>query len=182
MSDLKWIYRLRGYVIPPPLIFAFLCSRYETEADFIWPLGICLLVSGIALRLWAQQHLHYRLKVRKSLTTGGPYSFVRNPVYIGNILICTGATVLSEILWFVPFTFFYCLGIYSLVIRYEEAHLLDKYGEAYRQYMEEVPRWFPKVVHLRNLRFLNEYFRQSIVSEVHCFLLLLPYIIKEIMY
>ncbi len=70
----------------------------------------------------------------------GPYSFVRNPVYVRNILICTGATMTSEILWFVPVVFLYCLGIYSLAVRYEETHLLDKYGESYRRYMEEIPR------------------------------------------
>lgn len=182
MSISKWVYRLRGYLIPPPLIFAFFCSRYEREGGLIWPLGTGLLLFGVVIRIWAQQHLHYRLKVRKNLTMTGPYSFVRNPIYIGNVLICLGATILSEIMWFVPCTLFYCLGIYSLVVRYEEAHLLDKYGESYRIYLEEVPRWFPKVIHLRNLRIMNEYFQQSIASEMHCLLLLLPFFLKEIMY
>lgn len=181
MSFSKWVYCLRGYFILPLLIFAFSCSHYETEAEFIWLFGICLLVSGVALRTWAQQHLHYRLKVRKSLTMTGPYQFVRNPIYIGNILICFGTAVISELLWLVPITLFYCFGVYSLAVHYEEVHLAEKYGEPYRKYMLEVPRWFPHIMRFKSLELRNEYFRSSILSEIHCILALLPYLAKEIL-
>jgi protein-S-isoprenylcysteine O-methyltransferase Ste14 len=176
----KWVYRFRGYLVTPPLIFALVWFRYETEVEFIWSLGISLFLLGLVVRIWAQQHLHYRLKAHKTLTVTGPYSFVRNPIYTGNILICIGATFISELLWLVPITFFYCLGIYSLVVRYEEAHLLNKYGESFRRYMLEVPRWFPKVLRSEDMGLINGFLRQSIVVEIHCFLLLLPYILKEI--
>ena len=110
----------------------------------------------------------------------GPYSFVRNPIYIGNVLICLGATVMSELLWLTPITLIYCWGIYSLAVRYEETYLLGKYGESYRRYMEEAPRWYPKALRFKNIGLMNEYLRQSVVVEIHCFLLLLPYILKEI--
>jgi protein-S-isoprenylcysteine O-methyltransferase Ste14 len=181
MSIAKWVYRFRGYLITPPQIIAFFCYQFETEAEFIWPLGICLFAFGVGLRIWAQQHLHYRIKVHKTLTITGSYSFARNPIYIGNIMISCGAIVISEILWLVPLTLFYCLGIYSLVIRYEESHLSDKYGELYRRYMSEVPRWVPKVLHHPPIVIVNGYLRRSIVAEMHCFLLLLPFILKEIM-
>jgi protein-S-isoprenylcysteine O-methyltransferase Ste14 len=176
----KWVYGFRGYLVALPLIFALFWFHWETEEYFVWPLGISLFLMGIALRMWAQQHLHYRLKVHKRLTVTGPYSFIRNPIYIGNILICLSATVISELLWLVPLTLFYCLGIYSLVVRYEEYHLLDKYGESYLKYIKEVPRWLPKVIRLKNLGLINKYFYQSIVAEIHCSLLVLPFILKEI--
>jgi protein-S-isoprenylcysteine O-methyltransferase Ste14 len=181
VATLHWFYRFRSYLIIPPLIFALFCFRHETEAEFIWPLGICLFFCGLVLRVWAQEHLHYRLNVHKHLTVTGPYSFFRNPIYVGNILICLGGIVVSELLWLIPITFLYCFGIYSLVIRYEESHLLDKYGELYRQYMVEAPRWFPKVRCLKDIGLINKYFRQSIVAEVHCLLLLLPYMLKDIL-
>jgi len=107
-------------------------------------LGLFIFISGLFLRIWAQQHLHYRLKIHKRLTVTGPYSLVRNPMYIGNILICSGLTIISELLWILPITLFYNFGLYSLVIRYEEVHLIEKYGESYRKYKEKVPRWLPK--------------------------------------
>ncbi len=180
MSALKWVYRLRGYLVTPPLILTLIWFDWEIEEPFVLPLGISFFLMGVILRLWAQQHLKYGLKVRKCLTTTGPYSFVRNPMYIGNVLICLGATVISELLWFVPITLFYYSWIYSLVVRYEEAHLSEKYGEPYRRYVLEVPRWFPKVLHFKNLGIINEYFRQSITVESLRLGLLLLYVVKEI--
>jgi len=183
----QWAYRFRGYLITLPLIFAFFCYRWEIEVEtFVWPLGIYLVLAGMILRIWAQQHLHYRLKVRKHLTTTGPYSFVRNPMYIGNALICIGGTIISELLWLAPITFLYCLCLYSLVVRYEESHLLSKYGGSYRRYLGEVPRWVPSMSDMRraglkSLGLRNEYFRYSIYAEIHCLLILLPYLFKEIL-
>jgi protein-S-isoprenylcysteine O-methyltransferase Ste14 len=182
MSIPRIAYRLRGVLIAPPYIFALLCFSYETENDWvIWPIGVSIFLLGFLLRIWAQQHLHYRLHVRKHFTKTGPYFFVRNPIYLGNILLCLGCVVVSELLWFVPIAFFYCFGIYSLVVRYEEGHLSEKYGEPYRQFMLEVPRWFPKGICLKYLGLINEYFNQSIVSEIQCVFLLLPYFLKELM-
>ncbi len=161
------------------MIFALLCYHLEAEGHFTWPFGIALFLIGVALRVWAQQHLHYRLKFHKSLTITGPYCFVRNPIYIGNIFIFVGATILSELLWFAPFTLFYCLLIYSFVVRYEEAHLLNKYGEPYRGYMRKVPRWFPRVSNFKKLGLINKYLLQSIAAESHCLILLLLFILKE---
>jgi protein-S-isoprenylcysteine O-methyltransferase Ste14 len=172
---------LRNVLISPLLFFALFFSFLETENHWVvWPLGISIFLLGLALRILALQHLHYRLKVHKGLTMTGPYFFVRNPIYIGSTLICLGATVCSELLWLVPIMLLYCFVIYSLVIRYEESHLLERYGESYLTYMSEVPRWFPKTIRLKDLGIKNEYFRAAIIAEVHCTLIILPFLVKEI--
>jgi protein-S-isoprenylcysteine O-methyltransferase Ste14 len=179
MEVAKWLFRFRGLLVSLPMMFAFFCFHWETEHHFIWPAGIGLFLIGVMIRVWAQQHLRFRLKIRKTLTTTGPFSLVRNPIYIGNIFMCLGANVLSELLWLVPITLVYCSGVYWLVVRYEESHLLSKYGEPYRKYMTDVARWLPKGIHLQKLGLKNEYFWPSITTEIHCFLLLLPYFLKE---
>jgi protein-S-isoprenylcysteine O-methyltransferase Ste14 len=177
----RCFYRFRGYLVTPPFIFAFFCFSLETEMDYlIWPIGISLVFAGMILRIWAQQHLHYRLKVKKCLTTTGPYSLVRNPLYVRNILMCLGATVTSELLWLGPIALLYWFGIYSLVVRYEEKHLSEKHGEPYRRYLAEVPRWLPRAIRFKNVEFLNKYFLKSIIAEIQCPLILLPYILKEL--
>jgi protein-S-isoprenylcysteine O-methyltransferase Ste14 len=181
MTVPRWIYRSRGVLVSPPLIFALVWSRFETENDYlIWGIGISAYFIGLALRIWAQQHLHYRLEVRTQLTTNGPYQFSRNPIYIGNILICVALTIISELLWLAPITFLWCAMVYSLVIRHEEAGLIKRYGLPYRKYMSEVPRWFSCGPFFRKLGLVNEHFFSSIVAEIHCLLLLLPYILKEV--
>ncbi len=185
MSVPYWVFRIRNFLACPPLIFAFLCHFFEVEAEeIVWPLGVSILLLGVALRIWAQQHVHHRLIGHKQLTITGPYQFVRNPLYIGNIILCVGAVVASELLWLIPVTIFWCLGSYSIVIRYEEEHLLKKYGDAYRRYLLEVPRWFPKIssVGNRNLGLVNQYLYRTILVELCSLFLLLPYIVKEILY
>lgn len=175
-------YRLRGFLVSLPLIFAFFCFSLETEMDYlIWPIGISLVFVGMILRIWAQQHLRYRLRVKKCLTITGLYSLVRNPIYVGNILMCLGAVITSELLWLVPIALLYWFTIYSLVVRYEERHLLEKYGEPYRRYLAEVPRWLPRAIRFKNLGILNEYFLNSIVAEIQCPFILLPFILKELL-
>ena len=181
MSIARIIYRLRGFLTSLPFVFAMLSFSYETENEwFVWPLGISIFLLGLLVRIWAQQHLRYRLKVRKLLTTTGPYSFVRNPIYLGNILIGLGLVVTSELLWLVPITLLYCFCVYSFVVSYEEEHLLEKYGESYRRYMLEVPRWLPQAIRFKNLGLRNEYFHLSTLAEIHCILALLPFLSKEI--
>jgi protein-S-isoprenylcysteine O-methyltransferase Ste14 len=164
----------------PPLIFALACFRWEIEFRFIWALGTLVFLSGVFLRLWAQQHLHYRLKAPLQLTVSGPYALVRNPIYIGNTLICVGATLASELLWIVPLTLLWCAAVYSLVVRYEEEHLLARYGQSYQEYILEVPRWLP-LIRFKNLGLRNRYFTASVAAEIHCLLILLAYILKEVL-
>lgn len=174
-------YRFRGFLISPPFTFALICSEFETELDcLIWPLGVSIFILGLFLRIWAQQHLHYRLKMKKDLVTTGSYSFLGNPIYLGNILICLGSVVTSELLWFAPIALFYCFSIYSFVVRYEERHLLEKYGESYQKYMSEVPKWFPRTIRFNNLGIKNEYFHASIIAEIHTIFALFPFFAKEI--
>jgi protein-S-isoprenylcysteine O-methyltransferase Ste14 len=181
MSVPRWVYRLRNYLASLPLIFAFALNHYETEADWlIWPLGGVIVLAGIALRVWGQQHLHSRVRMHKQLTITGPYQFIRNPLYIGNIMMCVGATIASELLWLIPMTIFWCIGIYSIVVRYEEGHLLEKYGDGYRRYLLEVPRWLPKRLNFKDMGLINKYLYQAASVELSGMLILLPYIIKEI--
>ena len=146
----------------------------------IWLVGAGTVLLGVTLRTWAQQHLRHRLQAPLRLTTTGPFQFVRNPLYLGNLLLCVGATITSQVLWLVPVTLFWCLGIFSLVVRYEEAHLRQHYGEPYRRYFAEVPRWFPRSFRLRNLGLVNESFRRAVRAELPCLLILFSYILKAL--
>jgi protein-S-isoprenylcysteine O-methyltransferase Ste14 len=182
-SITRLIHRFRGELASPPFIFVFVWFYFKVETDYlIWLLGISVFLMGMAVRIWAQQHLHYRLKGQRELTTTGPYQFVRNPVYIGNILMCLGLTVIPGLFWFLPLALLWCATVYSIAVRFEEASLLRRYGESYQKYMSEIPRWFPRNLHLRNLGLINKYFLPSILAEIHCLLLLLPFILKEVLW
>src|SRR5262245_22018030 len=112
---LKAIYRWRGFLAALPIMVSIFCFVGEYEDDMvIWPLGLLLFVLGWALRMWAQKYLGYRLRIKRSVTSSGPYTLVRNPIYIGNTLVILGAVVMSELLWMIPVALLWCGMVYSL--------------------------------------------------------------------
>ena len=178
---LRWIYRHRGLMAAPPLIYALMSFHWETELDWlIWPLGGLLVLAGVALRVWAQAHIRFRLKLRRHLATTGPYAIVRNPLYIANTLICVGCTIASELLWLVSITILWCAAVYSLVVRQEEGRLLRKYGHAYRQYASAVPRWVPRRLAAGSVGGAGKFVRAALFVETHTALAIVPYILKEV--
>ena len=140
------MFRQRGKLLVPPLLLALLIRYHETESDWVvFGLGGAIFAVGLALRVWAQTHLHFRLRTGMSLTVTGPYSHVRNPVYIGNVFMASGVCVGCELLWMVPLVLLWLAALYTFVVRYEEAALRERYGEGYEAYRDRVPRWFPRL-------------------------------------
>jgi protein-S-isoprenylcysteine O-methyltransferase Ste14 len=179
---LKWVFKLRGVVMVPPIIFAVLCTWSEIEdPPFDFSVGGAFFIAGWFLRVWSQMHLHYRLKIHKALTLTGPYIYVRNPIYIGNTLMLVGAVIMSELLWFAPAMLVYCVVVYSIVVRYEESHLLAKYGSEYAYYMSKVPRWIPNPLSTGASAIfkVRQFLFPSILAEMPSLLLLLPFIVKD---
>lgn len=74
----------------------------------------------------------------------GVFRLVRHPIYLGELLLYAGLLTLSLSLaaaavWLIAICFLHYLS------RYEERLLLARFGEAYRQYMREVPMWLPRL-------------------------------------
>lgn len=180
-----FVYRYRGVLMAPPFLVLLFVFYGEVERPWlIWPLGLALFFAGVLIRLWAQVHLHYRLRVHKCLTKTGPYAIVRNPIYIGNTLMLVASAVMAELVWFVPVMLLWCVLVYRVVVRYEESHLAQKYGQPYLDYLATVPRWLPRLAlwsqpapENRN----REFYLPSIAAEVHCLFLLIPLIGKELL-
>jgi protein-S-isoprenylcysteine O-methyltransferase Ste14 len=166
----------------PGMIFVTLCARGETEDhSLVFGTGGVLFAAGLALRVWAQMHLHYRLGVQKTVTVTGPYAYVRNPIYLANTAMLAAACMLAELFWFVPVQVLCCAVVYSLVVHYEESHLVERYGRRYLAYVRQVPRWFPKLQpSVAHGKPMLGYFVPSLLVEVHNLLLLLPFVVKEV--
>ena len=178
------IYKIRGILMAPPFLFLIFVFIGETEhVGLIWPIGLLVFSTGVSVRIWAQMHLHYRLSIKKVLTITGPYTYIRNPIYVANTSMMLGVTILSEMLWFLPIMLVWCMVLYGFVIRREEAHLLNKYGQPYADFLASTPRWFPRFG-IGGGKLLARYeganfFWASIVAELHCLLWLIPFIGKE---
>ncbi len=111
-------------------------------------IGILLIAYGLYLDLSAKLKSKIFKKVEENkLITDGVYGIVRNPVYSGALLACTGAvlTVNNLVLLIVPGI---CWAYMSLfLINTEEKWLKEQFGQEYVSYCQRVNRcipWFPK--------------------------------------
>jgi protein-S-isoprenylcysteine O-methyltransferase Ste14 len=104
-------------------------------------LGYVLLVSATLWRIWCS--LFIAGTKNGELAGEGPYSVVRNPLYIGNFLglVGLGLAVQQPLLGILIGALF--AVSYPSVIAQEEANLTRIFGERYREYCARVPRWLP---------------------------------------
>lgn len=139
------LFRYRGW-IPVPLGIALLIwGRPSRESILV---GLLIVALGELLRLWSAGHIRsYRhLKVAAGrLVTTGPYAYVRNPLYWGNMLIGTGFAVMANRPLGIAATVLLLLLLYSVVIRGEEEFLTATFGEEYERYRKQVPRLIPRL-------------------------------------
>ena len=93
-----------------------------------------------------------------------------------------GVITMSELLWFAPVMLLYCAIVYTIVVRFEESHLLEKYGSPYADFLSKVPRWIPRPISASASAVINtrQFFLPSILAEAPSLLLLLPFILKNI--
>jgi protein-S-isoprenylcysteine O-methyltransferase Ste14 len=108
-----------------------------------------LLTLAALLRSWGTSYLDAEV-MRDSevhterLLADGPYRYVRNPLYLGNIFMAVGIGLMASRSGFLILS----LGMTVLVIRLilrEEAELLRDQGEPYRRYRAIVPRLIPSL-------------------------------------
>lgn len=102
-------------------------------------IGVALAVVGEFIRIWAAGCISKNAR----LACGGPFAHVRNPLYLGSLLIGFGYCFMSGLWWSflvmaALYYYFYFGTIYS-----EEEHLRTVLGEPYTRYMEAVPRLMP---------------------------------------
>ena len=72
--------------------------------------------------------------------TKGLYRISRNPIYLGTFLIFTGTGIACASWLFLLLTMVWIV-LYDILITAEERWCLEKYGDAYREYMNRTPTW-----------------------------------------
>jgi protein-S-isoprenylcysteine O-methyltransferase Ste14 len=81
----------------------------------------------------------------KELVVAGLYNYVRNPMYVGVLVIIIGHFLWFKTVWMVVHAVVVFLAFHSFVTLYEEPHLRKTFGMAYESYAKKVPRWIPHV-------------------------------------
>lgn len=141
-------FRYRSYT---PIPFLILMIIFENASVISLITGFIIAIIGEAVRLWgvswAGSETRTTGKVGGTyLIISGPFAYVRNPLYLGNILMYLGLGIMSYAIFpylqIVALIFF--IVQYYLIVKAEEEYLFKTFGEQYQKYYNSVPRFFPR--------------------------------------
>jgi protein-S-isoprenylcysteine O-methyltransferase Ste14 len=105
-------------------------------------IGYFALILCVLGRAWCAAYIGGRKN--QAVVTDGPYSIVRNPLYVFSFFGVLGVgmstgTVTVPALLAVVFAIYY-----AQVVRREERFLVENLGNDYVDYLQRVPRWIPR--------------------------------------
>jgi protein-S-isoprenylcysteine O-methyltransferase Ste14 len=144
----EWLFRHRT-ALPLPIAVAILGLRVGEAAPsaILIAAGVAVTVAGELIRLWGVRHIGAISRTRSDrlgpLVATGPFALIRNPLYVGNILIWLGFALSARLVWLAPLIVLLLGAEYHAIVRWEESLLVSRLGEAYRDYAAKVPRWLP---------------------------------------
>jgi protein-S-isoprenylcysteine O-methyltransferase Ste14 len=121
----------------------------EPSALCLKAAGLCLVLTGLGVRVlaagFAGRHTRSSKIEGSELVTAGPYAHVRNPIYLGSVVLGFGIVLLigdRRLLALCAITF---LALYFGLIPAEEEFLGRKFQQEYEAYCRQVPRLLPRL-------------------------------------
>jgi protein-S-isoprenylcysteine O-methyltransferase Ste14 len=154
MSIQTKIFKYRSYTPIPFLILMFI---YQWINVWSFSLGFFVALAGEWLRLWGVSYAGSETRTTGAigatyLVISGPFAHVRNPLYVGNMLMYLGFGIMSYALF--PYLqivalIYFCFQ-YRIIIKEEEEHLKKVFGKDYEDYCKNVPRFLPKISAYKN--------------------------------
>lgn len=146
----KQIFKYRSYT---PIPFLILMIIFENANPLSLIIGFVIALIGELIRLWGVCWAGSETRTTGTvggvfLIISGPFAYVRNPLYVGNILMYIGIGIMS-------FALFPCLQIgaliffsfqYYMIVKEEENYLRKTYGKDYEEYSRNVSRFFPRII------------------------------------
>lgn len=141
MGIIPLIYMTTGLL--EPFIF-----RLDAEIRLI---GAIVYTAGLILLFWVHHALGRNwsplLEIGRQhmLVTGGPYRFVRHPLYLAFFILAIGQGIYTAN-WFVAAAGLICWSIFYFGrVGDEENLMIEFFGRRYQFYMERTGRLFPKL-------------------------------------
>jgi protein-S-isoprenylcysteine O-methyltransferase Ste14 len=142
-------FKYRSYT-PIPFILTMLFFGYPN----IWSLiiGFIIALKGELIRLWGVSWAGSETRTTGRvggtyLIISGPFAHLRNPLYLGNILMYTGLGIMS----FALFPWLQVVGLvffsvqYYFIVKEEEKYLEQTFGNEFEEYKKSVPRFIPGI-------------------------------------
>lgn len=149
MTLSQFLFKNRSYTPIPFLVLMLVFARPEP-----WSLiaGFVLAALGECTRAWGVFYAGSETRTTggvgaSKLVMSGPFGYVRNPLYVGNIMMYLGIGIMSLALfpWLQLAAFVYFVFQYTLIVGEEERFLKKEFGDEYRVYCQKVHRFLPRL-------------------------------------
>ena len=114
-------------------VFAAIALWLATPTPRSLMIGAAIAIIGESVRIWAAGHL----EKSREVTQSGPYRYTRHPLYLGSSLIGIGMAVVANNWIVAAIVITYLALTLTAAMRSEEAHLREKFGDAYDAYAEK---------------------------------------------
>lgn len=156
------LFRLRNVLFPLFLV-ALSLWRAPVEDYALAPgleewkdlLAVLVVLTGLAIRAtvigfrYIQRGGRDKRVHADDLVTGGIFALCRNPLYVGNLVICAGLLLMHGDPVVIAVGMAAFLIAYNAIVRAEETFLTARFGADYAAYMRDVPRWLPRLGRFR---------------------------------
>lgn len=141
----EWFFKCRDYT-PIPLIVLLLVFGEPSVATAT--VGMLSIVFGELFRIYSVSFIGTVSRTRSSstgqkLVASGPFSIVRNPLYVGNFFVSFGFALFSGVAWIAVLTIVLFALQYYFIEKYEASVLTGKFGDEYMEYRKKVPAFIP---------------------------------------
>ncbi len=142
-------FKYRSYT---PIPFLVLSIAYINANVWSIIAGFLIALCGELIRLWGVSWAGSETRTTGNvggtfLIISGPFARVRNPLYVGNILMYVGLGLMSYAffpwLQIAGLVFFYIQ--YSFIVSEEENYLRKTFGQEFDNYVQKVPGFFPRL-------------------------------------
>ena len=153
----NWFFHYRNYIFPLFYAALFIPSPgIFQNSGLALGLGFLFIAAGILVRVTTIGLVYIirggsgRKLYAEDLVQGGIYKVCRNPMYLGNMLLIFGFSLLSNSLLYVLIFVPMFMLIYYAIIRAEEEYLGKKFGAAYQEYKSQTSSILPDLRHLKS--------------------------------
>src|SRR6266545_664355 len=131
---IPWWILTYGGAMPQPVVWPAVIFIAAGAALYFWCLWLFATVGRGTPGPW---------DAPRRFVAAGPYRWVRNPIYIGALLVLFGEAWLCLSVSLLLYAVGVALGCHLFVVLYEEPTLRRRFGAEYEQYRSKVGRWIP---------------------------------------
>ena len=156
-----WLFRWRSYILLGFLPLGLLAiskpeaievnfgeladSLYETACIGLAFLGLAIRAFTVGFVPAGTSGRNTSRQIADTLNTTGAYSLTRNPLYLGNAVVCVAIALFTQDLSFSILMVLFLVIYLERIIATEERFLAEKFGAAYTEWTANVPVFFPRL-------------------------------------